>query len=195
MNAESAAKGRKDMLSDLRAVLEQLTDETNDQPIELINDRGEKKRFSQVMLIPITAPSDEYEDEMEEHHFALLQPIDDNGQEIGGKLVFDFVKDEAGEITVQMIEDPYALRNIQMIYRERGNQFRDEDEQAAEEACESIFGGMLSGDGGEEGIDSEAETLEEAREQELQDFVNPQKEKEGKKKGFFGKLFGKKEKK
>lgn len=172
------------MKSDLRAVLEQLADENNDQPIELINDRDEKALFSQMALIPVTAPSDEYEDEMVEHHFALLQPIDKNGENVGDCLVFDFLKDESGEVTLELIDDPYAMRTVMELYRQRGKQFEQAEESA--EVCDSIFGGTLTEEISEDDDDSQIEE----KEQELQEFASPSKAEKGKKKGFFGKLFG-----
>lgn len=178
------------MLSDLRAVLEQLTDENNDRPIELINDRGEKAIFSQMALIPVTTPSEEFEDEVVEHHFALLQPINENGENIGDCLVFDFLKDESGEITVELIDDPYMMRTVMELYRQRGKHFKDEDEDGSGEECESIFGGTLTETESEQ-AESE-ESLVDEGELTLQEMASPAKTDEGKKKGFFGRLFGKK---
>lgn len=177
------------MLSDLKAVLEQLADENNDQPIELINDRGEKATFSQMALIPVTTPSEEYEDEFVEHHFALLQPIDENGENVGDCIVFDFLKDESGEITVELVHDPYMMRTVMELYRQRGKHFKDDEEAPAEE-CESIFGGTLTEESSE--AEDNEETLVEEKELELQEMASPDKADKGKKKGLFGKLFGKK---
>lgn len=177
------------MLSDLRAVLEQLTDENNDQPIELINDRGEKAIFTQMALIPVTTPSPEYEDEFLEHHYALLQPIDENGENVGDRVVFDFLKTESGEVSVELVDNPYIMRSVMEIYRQRGDEFDIEDEEETEE-CESIFGGVLTEDKVEE--KSDQPTFAERKEQELIEYSSAAKEEQGKKKGFFGKLFGKK---
>lgn len=178
------------MQSDLRAVLEQLADETNDQPIELINSRGEKAVFSQMALIPVATPSEEFEDEVIEHNFALLQPLDENGEEVGDRLVFDFVKDAAGEVTVNLIDDPYIMRSVMELYIQRGQQFMDAEEEQSAEECESIFGGTLT----EEVQESEEadQSYAEEKEQALKELVSSDKSAEGKKKGFFGKLFGKK---
>lgn len=177
------------MQSDLRAVLEQLKDENNDQPIELINDRGEKALFSQMALIPVSAASAEYEDEVVEHHFALLQPLDEQGKEMGSRVVFDFIVDENGEIEVKLVDDPYVMRNIMVLYRERGSQF--EEAEAEAEECESIFGGTLTA--AREEVESvEEDDVAAEKEQELRDYVAPRKNDGQKKKGFFGKLFGKK---
>lgn len=177
------------MQTDLRAVLEQLQDENNDQPIELINDRGEKAIFSQMALIPISASSPDYEDEVVEHHFALLQPLNEDGKEMGSRVVFDFIKDENGEIEVKLVDDPYVMRNIMIIYRERGHQFEEAEEE--KEECESIFGGTLTASK-EETESFEEEDVSAEKEQELQEYVTPHKDEKQKKKGFFGKLFGKK---
>lgn len=178
------------MLSDLKAILEQLTDENNEQPIELINDRGEKATFSPMALIPVEAPSEEFSDEVVEHHFALLQPLDENGEEVGDRLVFDFVKDATGEVTVNLIDDPYIMRSVMELYIQRGQQFMDAEEERSAEECESIFGGVLT----EEAQESEEadQSYAEEKEQALREMVSSDKSVEGKKKGFFGKLFGKK---
>lgn len=184
-----AAKGWNHMQSDLRAVLEQLTDENNDQPIELINDRGEKATFAQMALIPVTTPSPEYEDEFLEHHYALFQPIDENGEDVGNRVIFDFLKDESGEVTVELVDNPYIMRSVMEIYRQRWEEFDNEDEKSVDE-CESIFGGMLT----EEKTDEKSDepTFAERKEQELIEYSSNSKKEQSKKKGFFGKLFGKK---
>lgn len=176
------------MLSDLNAVLAQLTDETNDQPIELINDRGEKARFSQMALIPVTTPSEEYEDEFIEHYFALLQPLDENGENVGDCVVFDFCKNESGELSVELVDDPYVMRAVMELYRQRGKHFKEEDEEPKEE-CDSIFGGTLTEESEPE---LSVNDLPENEEQNLQELLADAEKEKKKKKGFFGKLFGKK---
>lgn len=179
------------MRSDLKLILEQLSDPDNDAPIELENDRGEVARFTQMALIPVTTPSEEYEDEMVDHNFALLQPIDENGEEDGDQLIFDFLVDAQGEITLSLVDNPYIMRSVITLYRQRGRLADDtEDEEEDLPECDSIFGGTLTGEA--EVVEDRAEAEEEAAqlEQELIDNVAPQKKKE--KKSFFGKLFGKK---
>lgn len=178
------------MRSDLKKVLEQLTDPENDAPIELENDRGKIARFSQMALIPITAPSEEFEEEMVDHHFALLQPLSEDGENRGEQVVFDFLLDENGEVTVSLVDDPYVLRDLIIMYRQRGK-FAEMEEETERPECESIFGGTIVGDAEETAqSDSLDEQDELALEQELASDVAPQKPKE--KKSFFGKLFGKK---
>ena len=185
------------MRSDLKLILEQLTDPNNDELIVLENDRGEVKYFSQSALIPITTPSEEFEDEMVDHHFALLRPTDASGKEIGDLLVFDFVKDEDGNVTIDMVDDPYVMRDLITIYRQRGKQggllIEDGEEIIDEEKpeeCESIFGGTISGEAkASDPIFDDGEKTIEELEEELRADVAPKKEK--KKKSFFAKLFGK----
>lgn len=179
------------MRSDLKLILEQLSDPDNDAPIELENDRGEVARFAQMALIPVTTPSEEYEDEMVDHNFALLQPIDENGEEDGEQLIFDFLVDAQSEITLSLVDNPYIMRSVITLYRQRGrlaDEVEDEEEDLPE--CDSIFGGTLTGEA--EVVEDRSEAEEEAAqlEQELIENVAPQQKKE--KKSFFGKLFGKK---
>lgn len=179
------------MRSDLKLILEQLQDPDNESPIVLENDRGEIARFAQMALIPVTTPSEEYEDEMVDHNFALLQPIDENGEENGDQLLFDFLVDAQGEITLSLVDNPYVMQSVIAIYRQRGRTAEDEVvEESERPECESIFGGTLTGEA--EVAEDRAEAEEEAAqlEQELIENVAPQKKKE--KKSFFGKLFGKK---
>ena len=187
------------MRSDLKLILEQLTDPNNDENIVLENDRGEVKYFSQTALIPITTPSEEFEDEMVDHNFALLHPVDENGKEFGDLLVFDFVEDEDGNVSISIVDDPYVMRNLITIYRQRGKkgELTLEDDEAVEEAkveeCESIFGGTLVGESAAADpiFDDDGEKTIEELEEELRADISPKKEKK-QKKSVFAKLFGKK---
>ncbi len=181
------------MRSDLKLILEQLTDPDNDENIVLENDRGEVKYFSQSALIPITTPSEEFEDEMVDHNFALLRPVDANGKEIGDLLVFDFVEDEDGNVTITLVDDPYVMRDLITIFRQRGKKgelVMEEEANAAEaEECESIFGGTILGESkAAKEVDDGEKTIEEL-EAELRADVAPKKTQ--KKKSFWAKLFGK----
>ncbi len=180
------------MKTDLKKVLEQLSDPQNDAPIELENDRGEVARFSQMALIPVTIPSEEYEDEMEDHNFALLQPIDEAGEEAGDQVIFDFVADDMGEVKVELVDNPYVIRSVIALYRQRGRTAEVDPEEETVPECDSIFGGSLFGD--PEAEDDRAEAEEEAArlEDELISNATPEKAKKQEKKSFFGKLFGKK---
>lgn len=179
------------MRSDLKKILEQLTDPENDDPIELENDRGEVARFSQMALIPITTPSEEFEEEMVDHHFALLQPIGEDGENTGEQIVFDFLLDENGEVSVSLVDDPYVLRDLIIMYRQRGKYAELDEEERERPECESIFGGTIVGEAADPTDSDAIDQQEEASlEQELASDVAPKKTKE--KKSFFGKLFGKK---
>ncbi|MBQ8287501.1 MAG: hypothetical protein IJX76_01870 [Clostridia bacterium] len=180
------------MRSDLKKILEQLSDPNNDAPIELENDRGDIARFSQMALIPVTTPSEEYEDEMVDHNFALLQPIDEDGEETGDQVIFDFIMDEDGEVTISLVDNPYIMRSVITLYRQRGRIADEEPEEEEVAECDSIFGGTLTGE--PEAEDDRADAEEEAAqlEEELISNVVPEKEVKKEKKSFFGKLFGKK---
>lgn len=180
------------MRSDLKKILEQLSDPNNDEPIELENDRGEVARFSQMALIPVTTPSEEYEDEMVDHNFALLQALDENGEETEDQVIFDFVLDEDGEVKISLVDNPFVMRSIITIYRQRGRISDVETDEKEIAECDSIFGGTLVGE--PEITDDRAEAEEEAAqlEEELIANVAPEKEVKKEKKSFFGKLFGKK---
>ena len=186
------------MRSDLKLILEQLTDPNNDENIVLENDRGEVKYFSQTALIPITTPSEEFEDEMVDHNFALLHPVDENGKEFGDLLVFDFVEDEDGNVSIAIVDDPYVMRNLITIFRQRGKKGElalEDDEATVEEAteeCESIFGGVLTVESkvSDPVFEDDGEKTIEELEEELRADISPKKEKQ--KKSFFAKLFGKK---
>lgn len=179
------------MRSDLKKILEQLTDPENDDPIELENDRGEVARFSQMALIPITTPSEEFEEEMIDHHFALLQPIGEDGEDSGDQVIFDFLQDENGEVNISLVDDPYVLRDLMVMYRERGKFAELEEKEQELPECESIFGGTIVGEAeGRTETDSFDQQEERSLEKELASDIAPPKTKE--KKSFFGKLFGKK---
>lgn len=182
------------MRSDLKEILAQLNDPDNSAPIRLENDHGEIKYFTQTALIPVTTPSEEFEDEMVEHNFALLRPADENGEEIGDLLVFDFLVDENEQVSVSIVDDPYVIRDLITIFRQRGKQGEldiDGTEVPEVEECESIFGGTLMGEANAaKASDDDGEKTVEELEDELRADVAPKKDK--KKKSFFGKLFGKK---
>ena len=185
------------MRSDLKLILEQLTDPNNDENIVLENDRGEVKYFSQTALIPITTPSEEFEDEMVDHNFALLHPVDENGKEFGDLIVFDFVEDEDGNVSISIVDDPYVMRNLITIYRQRGKKGElvlDDENEEKEDAveCESIFGGVLTDEskGADPIFEDDGEKTIEELEEELRADLSPKKKNQ--KKSFFAKLFGKK---
>ncbi len=180
------------MRSDLKQILAQLSDPENDAPIELENDRGEIARFSQMALIPVTTPSEEYEDEMVDHNFALLQPLDENGEEVGDQVIFDFLLNEDGEITVSVVDNPYIMRSVMVLYRQRGRTAEVNPEEEEIPECDSIFGGTLYGESEETEDRVAAEREAEELERDLISDVAPVKQEAKKeKKSFFGRLFGK----
>ncbi len=180
------------MRSDLRKILEQLSDPENEAPIELENDRGEVARFTQMALIPVTTPSEEDDEVMVDHNFALLQPLNEAGEEAGEVIIFDLLEDEDGEITISLVDNPYIMRSVITLYRQRGRLAEEEEEEEEIPECDSIFGGVLTGEA--PATEDRADAEEEAAqlEEELISNVAPNKAKEAEKKSFFGKLFGKK---
>lgn len=164
------------MLTDVKKILDQLMDEENWEPIEIVNSKGESARFNQIALIPMTVESQKYVDESVEHNFAILHPLDDAGEEIGKPLVVDITIDEDKNYELIVVDHPELIGEIMAEYREvRGitpddlaieNPLEDSDEEIGEESAED----------GEVG-ESEDEPAEETP----------------KKKGFFSRLFGKKD--
>lgn len=186
------------MRSDLRQILAQMNDPDNNDLIVLENDRGEVKYFNCTALIPLTAPSEEFEEEMVEHNFALLRPTDENGKELGEMMVFDFLVDENEQISLSIVDDPYIMRDLITIFRQRGKKgelaLEDDEDDAEErpEECESIFGGTILGESkAKKKPTDDGEKTEEELEDELRADVSPKKKKK-EKKSLFGKLFGKK---
>ena len=186
------------MRSDLKQIIAQMNDPDNNELIVLENDRGEVKYFNCNALIPITTPSEDFEDEMVEHNFALMRPTDKDGKEIGELLVFDFLVDENEQVSLSIVDDPYVMRDLITIFRQRGKKGdlaltpdEDENENKPEE-CESIFGGTILDESGVVAeIEDDGEKTEEELEDELRADVSPKKKKK-EKKSFFGKMFGKK---
>ena len=186
------------MRSDLKQILAQMNDPDNNELIVLENDRGEVKYFNCTALIPITTPSEEFEEEMVEHNFALMRPTDKDGKEIGEMLVFDFLVDENEQVSLSIVDDPYVMRDLITIFRQRGKKgdlalITDEDEEASKsEECESIFGGTILDESKvSKEIEDDGEKTEEELEDELRADVSPKKKKK-QKKSLLGKLFGKK---
>ncbi len=151
------------MKTDIKELLDKMLDADDTAPVEIVNDRDEKARFSQVALVPVTVDSEEYEGEKTEHYFAFLQPIDEDDQKTGDTVIFDISVGHGEKYTIDVVTDPYLINELYSEYQKmRKNDDGEEDEALAE-------------------LDEEiAEDIKEA-------------EKPKKRSGFFGRLFGKKD--
>lgn len=151
------------MKTDIKELLDKMLDADDTAPVEIVNDRDEKARFSQVALVPVTVDSEEYEGEKTEHYFAFLQPIDEDDQKTGDTVIFDISVGHGEKYTIDVVTDSYLINELYSEYQKmRKNDDGEEDEALAE-------------------LDEEiAEDIKEA-------------EKPKKRSGFFGRLFGKKD--
>ena len=151
------------MKTDIKELLDKMLDADDTAPVEIVNDRDEKARFSQVALVPVTVDSEEYEGEKTEHYFAFLQPIDEDDQKTGDTVIFDISVGHGEKYTIDVVTDPYLINELYSEYQKmRKNDDGEEDEALAE-------------------LDEEiAEDIKKA-------------EKPKKRSGFFGRLFGKKD--
>lgn len=171
------------MQTDLKALLEQLMDENDWEPIELVNDKGESARFNQIALLPTSVESRKYVDESVEHNFAILQPLDENDEEIGRPLVADISIDEDGMYKMKLVDDQILIHAVMAEYKEvRGitaDDLADGDEESEEDGTDESAG--------EDGLDDPEDISDDTGDNE------PSKEEKPKKRGFFSRLFGKKD--
>lgn len=157
------------MKTDLNEILARLEDPSDDLPIEIVNSKGESARFAQIALIPMSVdPSDETEDDIICHYFAFVQPINESDEPMGENLIFDLSKHDNGELSIDVVTDQYLITDLFTEFRKLRRAKSVEDEPEVDE------------------FDAEAEIGEE----EETDVSNEIEVKE-KKKGFFGRLFGK----
>lgn len=165
------------MLTDVKAILDKLMDESDREPVEIVNDRGEKARFNQIALLPATAESQKYVDVTVEHNFAVLQPLDENGEEIGNPLVADITIDGDGNCALCVVEKRELISEIMGEYRKVRGITPDDlaDNNEENESGES---------GGESGEDEPEERSDSGG--------IPGKEEKPAGKGFFSHLFHKK---
>ncbi|MGM9679920.1 MAG: hypothetical protein ACI3XR_00290 [Eubacteriales bacterium] len=180
------------MQTDLKALLERMMDENDWEPVELVNDKGESARFSQIALLPASVESSKYVDESVEHNFAILQPLNEQNEEIDRPLIVDIRIDEDGQYDMTLIDNQILIHEIMAEYREvRGitpddladendgedsdenedSDFADENEEENEQEEEAETDGACDSDGSDEEV----------------------KKEKPEKKGFFSRLFGKKD--
>lgn len=185
------------MQTDLKALLERMMDENDWEPVELVNDKGESARFSQIALLPTSIESRKYVDESVEHNFAILQPLDENDEEIDRPIVVDIIINEDGAYGMSLVDNPILIHEIMAEYKEvRGitpDDLADEADEDGEETEEAEEDSDFEDPDREETSEEhdEAEKVEETEEDEP---AEPEEEEEKpKKKGFFSRLFGKKE--
>lgn len=157
------------MKTDLNEILARLEDPSDDLPIEIVNSKGESARFAQIALIPMSVdPSDETEDDIICHYFAFVQPINESDEPMGENLIFDLSKNDNGELSIDVVTDQYLITDLFTEFRKLRRAKSVEDEPEVDE------------------FDTEAE-IGEAEETDVSNEI----EVKEKKKGFFGRLFGK----
>lgn len=155
------------MRTDLNEILARLEDPSDDLPIEIVNSKGDCARFAQIALIPISVdPSDDTDDDIVCHYFAFVQPIDDKDEPMGENLIFDLSKHDDGELSIDVVTDQYLITELYAEFRKLRRAKSDEDEPDVDE------------------LDAEAVVTGDTDE-------NNENEMKEKKKGFFGRLFGK----
>lgn len=147
-----------------------LEDPSDDLPIEIVNSKGESARFAQIALIPMSVdPSNEPEDDIVCHYFAFVQPINESDEPMGEDLIFDLSKHDDGELSIDVVTDQYLITELYTEFRKLRRAKADEDETDIDE------------------LDADTDIAEDT------DEINETNEVEVKeeKKGFFGRLFGK----
>lgn len=175
------------MQTDLKALLERMMDENDWEPVELVNDKGESARFSQIALLPASVESSKYVDESVEHNFAILQPLNEKDEETGRPLIVDIRIDEDGRYDMTLIDNQILIHEIMAEYREvRGITPDDLAEESDGEDPDEDEDSDSSDDNGEE-----EETDGFAHEES--DEEDEEKEEKPHKKGFFSRLFGRKD--
>lgn len=95
------------MLTDIRKFLDRLLDEEDWDTVELVNDRGESAFFEQVCLIP----------ESDSVMYAILQPVDENGSELGDEIVFSFTDADTDDVEIDVVTDQYVIRDVYTEYK------------------------------------------------------------------------------
>lgn len=106
------------MLTDIRVFLDTLLDEENWGTVELVNDRGEKALFDQVCVLP----------EGDTRYYAILQPVSDNGEELGDPVVFVFENADTKDVTIDIVTDQYIIHDVFAEYKRLRNSDDDFDE-------------------------------------------------------------------
>ena len=178
---------------DVKAILDKLMDENDWEPIEIVNSRGESARFNPIALLPTTVESQKYVDETVEHNFAILQPLDENGEEIGNPLVVDITVDEDGNYALIVVEKRELISEIMGEYREvRGITPDDLADAETETEDESDEDGEAESDQSEE-VNETDETEESDKTDQSEPSEDPDPAEKSEKKGFFARLFGKKD--
>jgi|GEM_PF-2254744 len=110
------------MIKDVRKFLDRLLDENDWDILEMVNDREERAFFEQVSLIP----------ESEKTMYAILQPVDQSGNDIGDEIVFSFSNADTSEVAIDVVTDPYVIRDVYDEYK----RLRSSDEGFGEEEFE-----------------------------------------------------------
>ena len=106
------------MLTNIREFLDRLLDEQDWDTVELVNDRNEHALFDQICLIP----------ESESVMYAILQPVDDNGNCVGEEIVFSFENADSDAVTIDVVTDQYVIRDVYTEYKRLRSTDADVDE-------------------------------------------------------------------
>lgn len=153
------------MKTDVKELLARLRDTEGEGVVEIVNSKDEVATFESVALIPIAIPDEEDEEAVVCHNFAFLQPTDESGEAIGDVVIFDIIEDEGGECSIDVVTDQYLITELYDELRKL-RRTSDTDESAD--------------------LTDDNEETQDASEKEEK---VPEKSE---KKGFFGRLFGKK---
>ena len=151
------------MKSDVNEIYTKLLNENDWGPIEIINSKGETARFSQIALIP--SDSDSNSINSVQHNFAILQPLDNGGNEIDKPIVIDFIN-QNGELSMKFIDDQYIISDVFEEYHRIQSDNTDESNEWNEITDNS----------------------QEVSESDTEELITQNKKE---KKGFFRRLFGK----
>lgn len=154
------------MKTDVKELLAKLRDTQGEGVVEIVNSKDEVATFESVALIPIAIPDDDDEESILCHNFAFLQPKDESGESVGEVVIFDIVEDEDGECSIDVVTDQYLITELYDELRKLRRSGNDDEEP------------VIMND------EVEEESIEDEKTEEKHETIE--------KKGFFGRLFGKK---
>jgi len=109
------------MRTNIREFLDKLLDEENWETLELENSRGEIAYFDQICVLP----------ESDSTYYAILQPVDAQGDEIDDPMVFVFTNADTDDVNIDIVTDQYVIREVFDEYRllRRADTEDDDDEE------------------------------------------------------------------
>ncbi len=95
------------MKTDVREFLNKLLDEDNWDIVEFENSRGDVAYFDQVCLLP----------ESDSVYYAILQPVNKEGDELDDPMVFVFENADSEDITIDLVTDQYIIHDVFAEYK------------------------------------------------------------------------------